>query len=78
MNKKIITGIASFGMSGKVFHGPLLSSHPGFHLKTIVERTKREAKALYPNIQTVTSIEELLKDDEIELVVINTPDHTHA
>jgi len=78
MNKRIITGIASFGMSGKVFHAPLLSSHNGFHLKTIVERTKYEVKSLYPEVQVAHSIEEMLNDNEIELVVINTPDHTHA
>lgn len=78
MKKKITTGIASFGMSGKVFHAPLLSNHPGFNLKTIVERTKREVNAIYPNIQIANSIEELLNDKEIELVIINTPDHTHT
>ena len=51
MNKKIKAGLASFGMSGKVFHAPLLRSHPGFQLKTIVERTKYEAKTLYPDVQ---------------------------
>jgi len=78
MNKKIITGISSFGMSGKVFHGPLISSHPGFQLKTIVERTKHEVKNFYPKVAIAHSIEEMLSDDEIELVIVNTPDHTHA
>lgn len=78
MSRKIVTGILSFGMSGKVFHAPLLSCHPGFVLKTICERSKNEAKALYPNVSVVHSVDELLSDPEIELVVINTPDHTHA
>ena len=77
MNHKIITGIASFGMSGRVFHAPLLTNHAGFHLKTIVERSKNEASALYPNIDIVREFDALLQDDEIELVVVNTPDHTH-
>jgi len=78
MEKKIIAGIASFGMSGKVFHAPLLSAHPGFRLKTIVERSKHEAKTLYPDVEIVNSIDTLFNDKEIELVIINTPDHTHA
>jgi len=78
MNRKITTGIAAFGMSGKVFHAPLLSFHQGFRLKTICERSKNEVKALYPNVHVARSIEEMLSDEEIELVIINTPDHTHA
>ena len=77
MNRKIITGIASFGMSGKVFHGPLLTNHDGFQLKTIVERTKNEAAVLYPGVEIIREYEKLLQDNEIELVIVNTPDHTH-
>ena len=78
MNRKITTGIVAYGMSGKVFHAPLLSCHQGFHLKTICERSKNEAKNLYPRVFIANSIEEILNDKEIELVIINTPDHTHA
>ena len=77
MNHKIITGIASFGMSGKVFHAPLLNIHKGFHLKTIVERSKNEASALYPEVEIVSEFDTLLQDKEIELVIINTPDPSH-
>ncbi len=74
---QIVTGLASFGMSGKVFHAPLLHHHPQFRMKKIVERTKNEASLLYPNITTVKTFDELLVDNEIELVIVNTPDHTH-
>jgi scyllo-inositol 2-dehydrogenase (NADP+) len=77
MNHKIITGIAAFGMSGKVFHAPLLTNHEGFQLKTIVERSKNEASSFYPDVEIVKEFNQLLKDDDIELVIINTPDHTH-
>jgi Predicted dehydrogenases and related proteins len=75
--KKINVGIASFGMSGKVFHAPLLAAHPEFELSAICERSKNEAAAIYPNTRIYKSFEELLNDKEIELVVINTPDTTH-
>jgi scyllo-inositol 2-dehydrogenase (NADP+) len=78
MNKQIVTALASFGMSGKVFHAPLLSVHPGFKLKTVVERNKFEAKSIYPDIQVAQSFSDLLNDDEIELIIVNTPDNTHA
>jgi scyllo-inositol 2-dehydrogenase (NADP+) len=77
MNRKIKTGLASFGMSGKVFHAPLLTTHGGFELKTIVERSKSEASKYYPHTIIKKSFDELLSDNEIELVIVNTPDHTH-
>jgi len=36
MSQIINTGIASFGMSGKVFHAPFIQAHPGFKLQAIV------------------------------------------
>ncbi len=75
---KIVTGLASFGMSGKVFHAPLLTNHEGFYLKTIVERSNEQAQQWYPDVKISKSFDDLLHDSEIELVIVNTPDHTHA
>jgi scyllo-inositol 2-dehydrogenase (NADP+) len=76
-NPKIITGMASFGMSGLVFHGPLLNAHPGFHLKSVVQRNKSDAKDHYPEIRIEPSFDRLLIDDEIELVIVNAINSTH-
>src|SRR6056297_2416347 len=73
----IKTGLASFGMSGIVFHAPLLSSHPGFKFAKVLERTKEKSKTLYPDAEIVRSYDELISDKQIELVVVNTPDNTH-
>ncbi len=75
--KKIYTGIASYGMSGSVFHAPFLDIHSGFELHTIVERSKNNARKRYPNVQIVRSFDDLLAITEIELVIVNTPDVTH-
>ncbi len=64
-------------MSGKVFHGPLLDAHPEFELAAVVERTKKEAKAFHPNIKEYSSLEQLLKDESIGWVVVNTPHFLH-
>jgi len=73
----IKTGLCSYGMSGRIFHAPFIESHPGFELSAIVERTKDESKARYPNTRILRSIDDLLKDDSIELIVVNTPIQTH-
>ncbi|MFO7657945.1 MAG: oxidoreductase [Bacteroidales bacterium] len=75
--KPIITALASYGMSGSIFHAPLLHAHPGFKLTTVMQRTSDSAKEKYPGLKIVKSFDELLNDDETELIVVNTPDNTH-
>lgn len=77
MSKPIITGLMAYGMSGRVFHAPFVSLNPGFELKAVVERHEKKAVADYPNIASYDSTDELLKDSEIELIIVNTPPHTH-
>jgi scyllo-inositol 2-dehydrogenase (NADP+) len=78
MNRRICVGLASFGMSGKVFHGPLLHHHANFTIKRIVERSRDEAPTLYPDSIVSRSFDDLLGDDDIELLIVNTPDQTHC
>lgn len=64
-------------MSGRVFHAPFLHVNPGFELYSVWEREKNLASAIYPSIRTCRTLEELLSDDAVELVVVNTPNYTH-
>ncbi|WP_316826739.1 Gfo/Idh/MocA family oxidoreductase [Pedobacter miscanthi] len=77
INKTINAGLLAYGMSGKVFHAPFLNAHDGFNLKAVVERSNKNAVNDYPNITSYNSIDELLNNVEIELVVINTPNNLH-
>ena len=73
----ITVGLASFGLSGRVFHAPFIEHDPNFVLKLILERTKTDSKTKYPNVQIVTTFEALINDKEIELIIINTPSYLH-
>ena len=73
----INTAILSYGMSGEIFHAPLIDAHPGFHLSKILERSKDRARHQYPHAGIVRSFDEILADDTIELVVVNTPQDSH-
>lgn len=77
MNSKINTGLLAYGMSGKVFHAPFIATHEGFNLQGIVERTKKLAQLDYPEIVSYNSVDELINDETIDLVIINTPNNTH-
>lgn len=77
MHKKIKTALASFGMSGLVFHGPALKVNSGFEVVQILERTKNISEKLFPEATIVRNFNEILENNEIELVIINTPDSFH-
>jgi scyllo-inositol 2-dehydrogenase (NADP+) len=78
MSKKpIVTAILSYGMSGEVFHAPLLDVHPGFKLKSILQRKTDKSKKYYPDVIVARSLDEILNDPEIELVIVNTTNDTH-
>lgn len=73
----IRVGLVGFGMAGRVFHAPLISSVEGLELAAVVERHSDNAAARYPGITTCRSVEELLADASIKLVVVATPNSTH-
>lgn len=77
MDNAIRVGLVGFGMSGRVFHAPFLHSLPQFKLTAVVERHRNEAEKRYPYIQTERSLEALLMRNDIDLVVITTPNETH-
>lgn len=73
----IKTAICSFGMSGWVFHAPFINIHPGFTFYAVYERTKNLAEQKYPGVKTYRTLESMLADEQVELVVVNTPNYTH-
>lgn len=75
--KPISTALCSFGMSGWVFHAPFISVNPHFTLYGVLERTKNLSRERYPDVKIFRSLDDLLADNNIELVVVNTPSVTH-
>lgn len=75
--QKIKTALLSYGMSGKVFHAPFLELHPGFELLGSWERSKKLIQEDYPEVKSYPSLESILEDKSIDLVVVNTPIDTH-
>lgn len=77
MIKPIRTALLSYGMSGEVFHGPLLNAHPGFEMASVVQRKSDAARQHFPSIKIVRTVDEAIHDPSIELVIVNTPNDTH-
>ncbi|MGF7232891.1 Gfo/Idh/MocA family oxidoreductase [Arachidicoccus sp.] len=75
--KPIRTAMMAYGMSGKIFHAPFIHVHSNFELYAVVERTNKLAVLDYPYIHSFDSIEELLADNTIDLIIVNTPNYLH-
>lgn len=73
----IKTALLSYGMSGEIFHAPLLAIDGGFALTTVVQRKSDSAKTRYPGIRIVRDVNDVMDDDAIELVIVNTPNEFH-
>jgi len=75
--RTVQVGVIGFGLGGRVFHAPIISAVPGLQLNAIVERSGDSARAAYPGVKVLRSVDELLAIDSIELVVVTTPNTTH-
>jgi scyllo-inositol 2-dehydrogenase (NADP+) len=73
----IKTALLSFGMSGRFFHAPFITAHKGFELSGAWERSKKTIEAVYPGTKSYASLQEILADSSIQLVIVNTPNSTH-
>jgi predicted dehydrogenase len=75
--KCIQVGLIGFGFAGRIFHSNVIQAVEGLELAAIVQRTGSEAAAAFPHVRVLTSVEELLQDSSIQLVVVATPNATH-
>ncbi|WP_158748856.1 Gfo/Idh/MocA family oxidoreductase [Acidobacterium sp. S8] len=77
MTDTIRAGVIGFGLAGRIFHTAVIAATPGLELAAIVQRKGDEAAKAYPEATIYRSIEELLADESIRLVVVGTPSFSH-
>ena len=79
--RTIRTAVVGFGLSGSVFHAPLLAADPRFSLSVIAtSNAAREAAAAaqYQGVKTVPDGQAVLEHaGDVDLVVLGTPPATH-
>jgi scyllo-inositol 2-dehydrogenase (NADP+) len=75
--RKIKVGLVGYGLSGATFHAPLLSVLDEFKIIKVVSSKQDVVKKDLGDVEIVSSLEELLEDASIELVVITTPSGLH-
>ncbi|WGE65497.1 Gfo/Idh/MocA family oxidoreductase [Actinobacillus equuli subsp. equuli] len=74
--KVINVALAGAGYSSRVFHVPFFKQDARFQIVKVFERTTNNAQLWLPEVETVRSFDALLSD-EVDLVVITTPNQTH-
>lgn len=73
----VSVGLLGFGLSGSVFHAPLITADPRFRLVKIMERRGEAVRARYPWVEVARDPESIVEDPRLDLVVIGTPNPTH-
>lgn len=69
--------IVGYGLAGRVFHAPLIAHTEGLALDAVVSSRRDEIKADFPEARVLT-LDAMLDDASIALVVVATPNDTHA
>ena len=80
MKDTINVGLIGYGMGGKLFHAPILTSIQGLQLVKIRETKVHniaDANQKYPEAEIVADSKAIFEDKAIDLVVITSPNHTH-
>lgn len=75
-DRPVGVALAACGLSGRIFHAPFLRAHPGYRL--VGAQAREGGTPPLPGLRIYPSFEALLAEPEVELVVVNTPDATHA
>ncbi|AEB25552.1 MULTISPECIES: oxidoreductase [Bacillus] len=75
--KTIQVGILGYGLSGKVFHAPLLDVLDDYQIKKVMTSRTEEVKRDLPETEAVRTIEDITGDPDIDLVIVTTPSGMH-
>lgn len=77
MNGPIRVGVVGFGLAGRYFHTAVIQGTPGLELACIVQRSGDGAAREHPRVRVARSVEEMLADTSIQLIVFATPSYSH-
>ncbi len=80
MRKVINIGLIGYGSAGRIFHAPMIASLEGLNLYKVYETREENINALrklFQNALVTNNVDEILEDENIELVIIATPNSIH-
>lgn len=71
-------GLIGYGLGGRAFHAPYIVNTPGMSLRAVVSSNAAKVHADWPDIQVVPDVAALLAHEDLDLVVVASPDEYHA
>jgi predicted dehydrogenase len=71
-------GLIGYGFSGKTFHAPLIAAVAGLDLRAVSSRDAAKVHADLPDVVVYDDPAALIAADDIDLVVVATPNDSHA
>ena len=75
--KTINVALIGYGLAGKVFHAPLVTSVEGLRLDAVVSSNPPKVSQDLPGMTVLPSFDEAIAATGIDLIVIATPNTTH-
>jgi predicted dehydrogenase len=74
----IRVGVIGFGFVSKTFHVPLLKATDGYKITAVSSSRAGDVLGVLPDVDVVSDPKELATHPDIDLVVIASPNETHA
>lgn len=71
-------GLIGYGYAGKTFHAPLIVATPGLHLAAVASSGATKVHADWPQVDVVADAQTLIARGDIDLIVVASPNDTHA
>ena len=78
LNDPIRVGLIGFGFVSKTFHMPLLKATDGYLITAVSSSRPADVSAVLPDVEVVSVPTVLATHPDIDLVVIASPNETHA
>lgn len=78
MADPIRTALIGYGYAGKTIHAPLIHAAKGLELSLVASSRPSDVQADLPSVRVSSDYEAAARDPDIDLVVIATPNDTHA
>lgn len=71
-------GLIGYGLGGRAFHAPYVAATPGMAMRAVVSRDPAKVHAGLPDMRVMPSVDALLVEPDIDLVIVSSPDALHA
>jgi predicted dehydrogenase len=77
-DSRIRVGLIGFGFVAKTFHVPLLRATDGYEITAVSSSRPADVSAILPDVDVVSDPSALVAHPDVDLVVIASPNQTHA